>query len=429
MCRPGFQSVITIAHMFHPMTRLCVVGGGTSGSEAAREAEMRGADVTVIERLEEPDLPYVTWPNLLSRAEPNFQDSEVWLPRHRKSWNQLETEARSVRPNCVETNDGRTVKADEIVIATGCAFETVSFPGCRKPGVLVLDGMSKYSELRSVKARIDRVVVWGEGRRAVRVAEGLVGGGRKVQVIVSSWQNERPSPLVMAALERAARSRGVSFLGRPLLRAVGSASLEAIVAGGEVVPCDTLVTVPRRVPRVVPSSAHIGPRGGLLVDYTLRTDSRSFYAAGGCAELETRFGPSCTLENEPAMTGRIAGANGMGECLSVGSVRSSEEHLFGVIWSRIGIGPAAARASGLAFETTSYTRGDISTCTIVHEKRSGKVFGVEWVDAERPASPDAINLSSGISLRTLAYRSSGASSDISLVSDTARLGLARWQRS
>lgn len=407
------------------MTKVCVIGGGTSGSAAAEEAASRGAQVTVIESRAEPDPPWRSWIDL---ARPTRSEATVprRAPGRGRGWNVLSSEARSVDGGRVRTADGNTVEADQVVAATGCGFAPVVFPGCRKAGVLVLDTMKNYLELRELRARSRRLIVCGEGYRSLAVAESQLGDGMKVGVIVTSWQSEMPSQPAMTIIEDAAEARGVSLLKGSIGRAVGSASVEAVVVDGRVVPCDALVVVPRRVPRGPSHLACHGPLGGFSVDCTLRTESGA-YAAGGCAELSTATA-TFTLEDAPGMTGRIAGANCTGERFAVRPGRSRTESLFGLIWSRTGLGPAEARASGIECGTTSYQRDDLAACTITYEKVSGKVVGAEWVDGGRSSYLGVPPLSSGLTLGMLAYWSSGGSSDISLVSETARLGLSGWRK-
>jgi hypothetical protein len=309
-------------------------------------------------------------------------------------------------------------------MATGCGFELVSFPGVRKQGVVVLDKIGAYSELKRVVQGSEDVVICGEGRRALQVAETLEGG-RRVHVLPSSWQVGEPGPAAMAAIRGACRTYGVDFLDGPLSKAVGLKSLEAVVAAGEVVRCDTLVVVPRRVPRVVQAVVSLGRRGGYLVDPTLSSDCKSVYAAGGCAELQTAHGLPRTFENEARKTGRVAGANCTGENISVGMLQMECESFFGLTWSRASIG-RSRESPGPSLETTTSRRADLAVCSISYERTSGRVAMVELVEEAASDLTGSPNFFPTPTLRSLAYGTLGGSSDISLVSDTARLELAKW---
>ncbi|HUK79161.1 MAG TPA: hypothetical protein VLU91_00680 [Nitrososphaerales archaeon] len=47
---------------------MCIIGGGTAGEEAASEADMRGAHVTIVEKRHASEPPWRSWPELISRS-------------------------------------------------------------------------------------------------------------------------------------------------------------------------------------------------------------------------------------------------------------------------------------------------------------------------------------------------------------------------
>ena len=290
--------------------------------------------------------------------------------------------------------------------------------------MFVLDGPSQYEELGRVRRTLCRPLVCGEGGRALQVAERLAEEGIGVRVSVSCWERDEPSPTIRDFLGAAAAGSGVQLTTGPVTKAVGSRSLEGVIQGGRVVPCDALVVVPRRVPRPVAGPSVLGTRGGVLVDRHLTTAAPSVLAAGGCAELEG--GPlTFTLEEEAAMSGRVAGANAAGGHFGVSPIRVRETCMFGFRWSKSDFGPAP----GVTLGVVSHSRVD-SACVLSYEVASGRIVSIEAVvkAGSSPAGSSAL-LPPLASLRTLAYGGGAGSSDISLVSDTARLGLEQWSRS
>jgi hypothetical protein len=266
-------------------------------------------------------------------------------------------------------------------------------------------------------------VVAGEGWRALEVADRLAGPGREVHGFISYWQREGPSSDIFAVIQEAAQHRGVSLHGGRIDRAVGTGELEAAVAGGDVVPCDVLAFVPRRIPRVIPTPASLGRTGGLLVDEGMKTTAPSTYAAGGCAELRATL-PPATLEWEASLSGRIAGASCMGGRHRIGPARFLEVLLLGLRCSRLEmVGLAALHTN--ARTQVSRRWGESSACAITFERSSRRVLIVEWVSAANGRTETPF-LECGASLQALAYGGSG-STDISMVSDTARLGLLNGQ--
>ncbi|HYB07377.1 MAG TPA: FAD-dependent oxidoreductase [Nitrososphaerales archaeon] len=412
------------------MSRVLVIGGGTAGTEAAAEAAKSGNEVTVIEMTEAPEPSWRCWPDLIGPPMGAACAATPQRPQRDCSASTLRgTEVKSVGPGVAYGVRGPVAEFDFVVVATGSRFEPTRVPGQKKPGVTILDTVGRYAELGRMRDLISGVVVQGEGGHALQVSDRLCHGGAKVHLLISCWQHDAPSPAVYAAIKEAALQNGVSILQGDLSRAVGSGVVEAVVVGGEVIPCDCLVLVPRRVPRVVPLRAKSGPTGGILVDGTLSASSPSTYAAGGCAELGTGLPPFSTLEAETVMSGRIAGANATGQHITIDPFRYSEVVAFGQKWSRSGVGASFARTFGLVVDVVSRRWGPTSACTIVFETTSGRVVGVETVE-EVGASSAGIpsGLSRVASLRRLAYEGLAGSSDISMVADTARLGLNQWSR-
>ena len=203
--------------------------------------------------------------------------------------------------------------------------------------------------------------------------------------------------------------------------------MEAVLIGGRVIPSDALVLLPKRIPRAVSSDAALGASGGLSVNSTLSTSSPSLFAAGGCAELLDSHGRPHLLDEEPRMSGRIAGANSMGHSLAISSTPHAGVNLFGLRWSVSEPDLICENAAGARRGVISCRWGPESACTITYERRRGRVIRVECLEPAGRSSVDATaSASGGTSLLSLAF---GDSSDISLVSDTARLGLRIWSNS
>lgn len=393
--------------------KVCIVGGGTAGTQAAAEASRLGSDVVVIEKEEVPDAPWLDLPDLIHPyGTPGFR-----APAPPHSVRVLTSEATSCSPGLVTTSR-EDVRCDSLVLATGSTFEAPAFKGSRKPGVYVLDSEESYRELGSDSGALGRVLVAGEGARALEVTERLTGGGRSIRTAVSHWQAGPPSRPVLDAISRAADERGVSISAGRLSGVVGTAGAEAAVVGGEVVPCDSVVFVPRRLPRVPATTSRLGRTGALLVGRNLAAGTAGTFAAGGCAEVEGS-GPPSTLVGEPSPSGRIAGANSLGASLSLGPARSAEIILFGLRWVRV-----SSRLTGMTLGSldSAAKSEDGAACEIIFDRPSGKVNVMEFVQPVTSRVIGEALVTPDLNLKALAYGGAG-SSDISLVSETARLGL------
>ena len=405
------------------MVRICVIGGGSAGEEAAFEAYRRGAEVTIVERKIDQDPPWKSWPELISQS-PAKRGPFDGL---RRPSSVLTAEVKSAAPGFVTLSNGDSLQFDSIIVATGSGFKPVSMLGARKPGVFILDGPEKYQELGRACPSINEAVVVGEGYRGLEVADRLRTFGAEVLLMISCWQYEAPAPVVVDVIEDAARERGVEIQRGMPSRVVGNGRVEAVVAGGSVIPCDTVIVVPLRTPNPIPSSLRLGRMGAVEVDETMRTSAPSTFAAGGCAELKGSVLGSGTLAAEPSISGRIAGSNSTGSTRSIGAARVDELRVFGLGWSRMGRRGGAFVPYGNGAEKVSRRWGPASACVITHERLSEKVVGVESIQPSSSSPAGLPPIAAGVTLEALAYGL--GLSDISLISETARLGLREWRKS
>jgi len=361
------------------LVSVCVVGRGASGEEAALEAGIRGADVTIVESRPSPAAPWRSWPELIhgSPAEGFRTWRSSWTPKV------LNEEASAAGPGFVTLRRGHRLRFDAVVIATGIRFKPPTFPGARKPGVFVLDCQEKYEELGRACASLDVAVVTGEGYRGLEVADRLSSLGVKVHLVISCWQREPPSPVVLAVIEDVARERGTEIQRGDVSRAVGTGGVEAAVAMGSVVPCDAIVFAPPHLPNPVRAALDLGQAGGIEVDRGMRASEPHVFAAGGCAELKGRSPGSGTLNAEPSLSGRIAGSNCTGSARSIGATRAEEMGVFGLRWSRVGIRRGPFPAVGTQAATVSRRWGPDSACSITHQRLSERVLRMESIE---PAS-------------------------------------------
>jgi len=338
----------------------------------------------------------------------------------------LEADAASAGPGYVALSDGRRLDFGQVIVATGSRFMPPVFPGARKPGVSVLDGPEKYEGLRRACPSLDTALVTGGGYRALEVADRLSSRGAKVHLLISGWERDPPSQLALDVIADAAQERGVEARLGGVSKAVGEGRVEAAVVAGAVVPCDLIVVVPPRLPNPVRSKMRLGPGGGLEVDRTMRTSEPSVYAVGGCAELKGNAQGCGVLADVSSISGRIAGSNCAGTHRSIAGTLVDELQVFGLRWSRTTAFPRGARL-GRGWETVDRRWGPGSACSIAHERGSEKVVGVEWVRPSTSPTAGLPPLTSGLTLESLAFGL--GSSDISPISETARLGLREWPKS
>ncbi|ENO97455.1 NADH:flavin oxidoreductase [Thauera phenylacetica B4P] len=148
--------------------RVVVVGGGPAGMEAARILGLRGCDVTLFEREEQPGGQM-----LLNRNLPGREDMAGHL-----AWLVTATERAGVKMKLgIEANAELVIaeQPDAIIVATG------SMPGLPAiPGIMDSPVVSPYEIIRRPIGGIKRALVIGGGIRGVGVARVLAAKGAEV---------------------------------------------------------------------------------------------------------------------------------------------------------------------------------------------------------------------------------------------------------
>jgi NADPH-dependent 2,4-dienoyl-CoA reductase/sulfur reductase-like enzyme len=336
--------------------------------------------------------------------------------------------ARSLSPNGWINGSTSRARFDKVVIATGSRSTTVSFPGSKKPGVHVLGDSTAYLELAARRDSIESLVVSGSGIAPFEVAEMLNKQGRRVTVLGRASTPAGLCRELGELLEIRAVQTGIKISRTRLQKAVGSGQLEAVVAGGRILPCDTLAVVPSLCPGFPPGSPERGPQGGISVDDSMRSTDASVFAAGSCAEMTTEGLLPVSLCNSASASGRVAGANAAGRNVTLGVANTLSADLFGLHIEGAGLTLDLARRSGQEVVETVVADGATSVCSLVHDRATGRLVGgqIASESCEGLCRLIASAVSRRVDVGSLAYADLGNSTDISVLQDTARQGLA-WR--
>jgi 3-phenylpropionate/trans-cinnamate dioxygenase ferredoxin reductase subunit len=395
--------------------------------EAAAEAARCGAEVTLLEASDDSPLPRSLWPRLL--------DGEQLGLRRRHLLNVLKVKVLfGMRVKSLGF-DGRIqgpmsgAKFDRVVIATGSRSKAVLFPGSKKPGVHILGDVTDYLELAAERNSIEKLVVSGTGITAFEVAERLNKQGRAVTLLGRGYAPAGLCRELGELLEMRAARIGIRMSRTRLQKAVGSGPIEAVVAGSKIIPCDTLAVVPPFCPACPPGSPQPGPHGGIFVSESMCSTEGSVFAAGSCAEMVAAEGSiPISLGASASASGRVAGANAAGRHVALDVAGAFSADLFGLRVEGAGLTFDQARASGQEVMETVRADGATSFCSLVHDRATGRLVGGQM--AGESCEGFSMLIASAVARRldigSLAYADLGSSTDISMLQDTARQGLA-WR--
>lgn len=296
-----------------PVYRLIVGGGGAAFAavESLRAADPT-APIALIHR--EPELPYDRMSLTRYLAGEVNRDR---LPLANRAWfdsrhvTLIQGEVRSIDRDGhrVVLGDGREVRWDRLLLATGAHAFMPSWPGVHREGVQGVRTLDQADAILGAIASHRRVVCIGGGLLGLEAAGALARRGAQV-TLLEEGQSLLPRQLARSAGEHLAGHldrAGVALrTGVKVTEILGDESVRGVqLSDGTALPADwVLVTAGVRPNIDLPRSAGLLCGRGAVVDDTLRTSDPDIFAAGDLAEHRGRCPGLWSVAIEQ---GRIAG--------------------------------------------------------------------------------------------------------------------------
>ncbi|UXR76050.1 MULTISPECIES: nitrite reductase large subunit NirB [unclassified Staphylococcus] len=281
-------------------TKLLMIGNGMAGVRTIEEILERDPDkfdITIIGKEPYPNYNRIMLSNILQNkmtVEETIMNPYEWYEERNI---QLITGDKVIKINSeeqnVETESGRVVGYDQMIIATGSDSFILPIDGSRLDGVVgfrTIDDTEKMLETAKTKKK---AIVIGGGLLGLECARGLVDQGMDVTVVhLAEWLMEvqldrKAGGLLKADLEK----QGIKFeLQANTQEIIGESHVEGIrLSDGRVLDADMVVmAVGIRPVTKEARAAGLEIGRGIVVDDFMKTSDPNIYAVGECAEHRSK---------------------------------------------------------------------------------------------------------------------------------------------
>ncbi|MBM3995331.1 MAG: NAD(P)/FAD-dependent oxidoreductase [Planctomycetes bacterium] len=300
-----------------------IIGSGIAGLCAAESTRQIDPQAVIRMVSEEPH-EFYSRPGLAYFLRNDFPESQLTIrtPEDVAALNLQRVHGQADKLACdtheIVLKDGRRVRYDRLLLATGALAVPPPFPGGNLAGVVTLDGLDDCRKIIAMAWSGYPAVVVGGGITALELAEGLNARGMKVEYFLRStryWADvldETESKIVMDRL----RHEGITIHTETQVKqAIGSdGRLTGVeTQAGKHFPCEVLAVAIGVRPRIeLAKQAGLLVGKGIAVDQYLQTSAPDVFAAGDCAEVFDPVSGKPTLDvlwPTAIVQGRIAGAN------------------------------------------------------------------------------------------------------------------------
>src|SRR5574340_705724 len=309
-------------------TTYLLIGGGLASSQAAKHLRQLDAQAAITLVGEEPHVPYDRPPlskDFLRGETPRerlFFDEPSFFEAQRINL-KLGTAVKTLDPaaKTVELSDGRSLRFEKALIATGGRPVHLKIPGTDLPGVHYLRTLHDSTALATDATVGSQAVMVGAGFIGLEVAASLTQRGVQVTVIETGphiWPRFADEALARV-IQQYCASKGVTFrTGEAITEIRGqNHALSVHLTSGAALPCNVVCIGVGIVPNVeLARQAGLAIDNGIVVDEYLQTSHPDIYAAGDVANyVDPLFGKRRRVEHwgHAEYSGQLAARNMAGE--------------------------------------------------------------------------------------------------------------------
>jgi 3-phenylpropionate/trans-cinnamate dioxygenase ferredoxin reductase subunit len=365
-----------------------IVGAGQGGFQAAASLRQEGYEGPVTLVGDEPGLPYQRPP--LSKAYLKDGDADRLNLRPAAFYEtariEVLTGVRAARIDregrSVELTDGRNLRWDRLVLATGSRNRSLPIPGAGLGGVAALRTLADARALRERMPGVSRAIVIGGGFIGLEFAAVARGLGVEVTVLeaapraMSRVVSEATSGFFHALHRELGTDLRLESAAAGILSDDGTRASGVRLADGTEVAGNLVVIAVGIVPNVeLAEAAGLACANGIVVDAELRTSDPDVFAIGDCVSF-VPHGRSDRLRLE-SVQNAVDGARAV-----AATIAGRPTPLTAVPWFWSDQAQAKLQIAGLAHDADGHevvNRGEGKLCVFCF--REGRLVGVETVNS------------------------------------------------
>jgi 3-phenylpropionate/trans-cinnamate dioxygenase ferredoxin reductase subunit len=271
-----------------------VAGGGQAAVQAIDTARRAGFDGRITLIGDEPFLPYQRPPlskkylaGEIERERLSLKPESFYPSRDVEVLTGIRVVELGLGRRTVETDDGRSLAYDRLLLATGGRPRRIDVPGAELDGVHYLRSIADVDSLAPRLGPGARLVIVGAGYIGLEVAAVAAVRGVHVTVLEAAERVMArvvcPETAALFAARHAAAGVDVRC-GATVTAFRGAERIGAVeTADGDLVTCDVALVAIGIVPNVeLATQAGLDCTNGILVDGFARTAAEGVSAAGDC---------------------------------------------------------------------------------------------------------------------------------------------------
>ncbi|MGD9728132.1 MAG: NAD(P)/FAD-dependent oxidoreductase [Nitrospiraceae bacterium] len=305
-------------------TRYLLIGGGLSSHQAAKQIRQLDPQSTMTLVGEEPHVPYDRPPlskEFLRGEKPRdqiFYDPErFYQEQHIDLLLGTTVQHLHLPEKTARLSNGRTIRFEKALVATGGRPIHLPLPGADLPGVHYLRTIDHADAILTQVSPGARAVIIGAGFIGLEIASSLTQLGVHVTVIETQshiWPRFADRALA-EAMQRHCSNKGVVFRTNETVQHIERHHdrMAVTLRSGSTLPCHFVVIAVGIAPNVeLARDAGLAVTNGVEVDEFMQTSHSDVYAAGDIVNyVDPIFEKRRRVEHwgQAEYTGQLAGKN------------------------------------------------------------------------------------------------------------------------